>query len=122
MSKLTYISLFSSAGVGCFGFQLEKFDCIATNEIIERRLAVQRFNKKCKYDTGYVSGDITATETQQAILDEIKKWETLEKIKSDGRIENILFSHAYEPWNTDTVFGREKVIECIKECKKYVRR
>ena len=37
MSKLTYISLFSSAGVGCFGFQLEKFDCIATNEIIERR-------------------------------------------------------------------------------------
>ena len=48
--------------------------------------------------------------------------ETLEKIKSDGRIENILFSHAYEPWNTDTVFGREKVIECIKECKKYVRR
>jgi glyoxylase-like metal-dependent hydrolase (beta-lactamase superfamily II) len=48
--------------------------------------------------------------------------ETLEKIKSDGRIENILFSHAYEPWNTDTVFGREKVIECINECKNYVRR
>ena len=48
--------------------------------------------------------------------------ETLEKIESDGRIENILFSHAYEPWNKDAVFGRETVIECINECKKYVRR
>ncbi len=48
--------------------------------------------------------------------------ETLEKIKSDESIENILFSHAYEPWNTDAVFGREKVIECINECEKYVRR
>ena len=48
--------------------------------------------------------------------------ETLEKIKSDERIENILFSHAYEPWNKDAVFGRETVIECINECKKYVRR
>lgn len=81
MSSLTYISLFSSAGIGCFGFQLEKFNCIATNEIIERRLAVQRFNRKCKYDSGYVSGDITAAETQQAILDEIKKWEKLENTK-----------------------------------------
>ena len=48
--------------------------------------------------------------------------ETLKKIKSDQRIENILFSHAYEPWNTDVLFGREKVTNCIKECKKYVRR
>lgn len=30
----TYISLFSSAGVGCYGFMLEGFECIATNELI----------------------------------------------------------------------------------------
>ena len=43
---LTYISLFSCAGVGCFGFKKAGFECIATNELIERRLNVQKFNKK----------------------------------------------------------------------------
>ena len=46
--------------------------------------------------------------------------ETLEKLKNDEKIENIFFSHAYEPWNTDAVFGREKVIDCLNECKKYI--
>ena len=35
---LTYISLFSCAGVGCFGFKKAGFECIATNELIERRI------------------------------------------------------------------------------------
>lgn len=39
MSKpLTYISLFSSAGVGCYGFKQNGFECIATNEILTKRL------------------------------------------------------------------------------------
>ena len=46
--------------------------------------------------------------------------ETLEGIKRDERIENILFSHAYEPWYKDFMFGREEVLECIEECKKYI--
>ena len=58
-NKYTYISLFSSAGIGCYGFKMEDFECIATNELIERRLNVQKFNKKCKYDSGYICGDIT---------------------------------------------------------------
>ena len=41
---LTYISLFSCAGVGCFGFKKAGFECIATNELIERRINVQKFN------------------------------------------------------------------------------
>lgn len=45
--------------------------------------------------------------------------ETLEKIKSDGRIENILFSHAYEPWNKDFISGREDVLKCLSDCIKY---
>ncbi len=45
-NKLTYISLFSSAGVGCFGFKQNGFECIATNELIERRLNIQKINKK----------------------------------------------------------------------------
>ncbi|NLY17577.1 MAG: DNA cytosine methyltransferase [Clostridiaceae bacterium] len=72
--KLTYISLFSSAGVGCYGFNQAGFECIATNEIIERRLNIQRINRKCKYESGYIKGDATLPETKKQILDEIEKW------------------------------------------------
>lgn len=74
-NKLTYISLFSCAGVGCYGFKLEDYICIATNELIERRLNVQRINKKCTLDSGYISGDITLQQTKNLIFDEIKKWD-----------------------------------------------
>ena len=78
MSELTYISLFSSAGVGCYGFKMEDFQCIATNEIIERRLDIQRFNRKCKYETGYICGDITKEETKDQIRNEINRWKNHE--------------------------------------------
>lgn len=71
---LTYISLFSSAGVGCYGFHQESFHCVATNELLPRRLDVQRYNNKCEYDTGYIDGDITKEETQTRIYGEIARW------------------------------------------------
>lgn len=74
---LTYISLFSSAGVGCYGFKQAGFECIATNELIERRLNVQKFNDKCKYESGYICDDITTDETKDKISEEIKRWEKL---------------------------------------------
>lgn len=79
-NKYTYVSLFSSAGIGCYGFKMEDFECIATNELIERRLNVQKFNKKCKYDSGYICGDITLDETKQKLFDEIKMWKKKEKL------------------------------------------
>lgn len=45
---------------------------------------------------------------------------TIEKIEKEPRIENILFSHAYEPWYQDGVFGREQVLQCLQDCKKYI--
>lgn len=78
--KYTYISLFSSAGVGCYGFKMEDFECVATNELIERRLNVQKANHKCKYDTGYICGDITKDETKKILFDEIKMWNKKEKM------------------------------------------
>ena len=80
---LTYISLFSSAGVGCFGFKQAGFECIATNELIERRLDVQKYNHKCKYDTGYICADITAFETKNRIFNEINRWKNLGNDKVD---------------------------------------
>ena len=73
----TYISLFSSAGVGCYGFKLEKFECIATNELIERRLNIQKLNNKCKYESGYIKGDIKEDFVKEKIYKEIEKWKNL---------------------------------------------
>ena len=73
--SMTYVTLFSSAGVGCHGFQMEGYHCIATNEIIERRMQVQRCNHKCDDDSGYIVGDITSEEIKQRIYDEIHRWE-----------------------------------------------
>ena len=80
MNKLTYISLFSSAGVGCYGFKQEKFECVATNELIARRLQVQKDNGKCKYESGYICGDILKKETKDKIYAEIELWKTKEKL------------------------------------------
>ena len=77
---LTYISLFSSAGVGCYGFKQNGFECIATNEILTKRLKIQLFNNKCKYETGYLDGDISTKEIKNKLFAEIKKWQTEHKI------------------------------------------
>ena len=81
---MTYISLFSSAGIGCYGFKEAGFECIATNELISRRLEIQRHNKKCKYESGYICGDITLDETKALLRDEISMWERREKLKRVG--------------------------------------
>ena len=80
-NKLNYISLFSGAGIGCFGFKQNKFDCIATNEYIEKRLEIQRFNQKCKYESGYISGDITKPHIKQKIFNEIEFWNKKHNVK-----------------------------------------
>lgn len=72
--RLTYISLFSSAGVGCYGFKQENYNCVATVELIERRLNVQKYNHKCIYDSGYICGDITLEETQNRVFQELQMW------------------------------------------------
>lgn len=81
MRTWTYISLFSSAGVGCYGFKEQGFECIATSELLEKRLDIQRFNQKCKYETGYIGGDISLPKNQAKIFEEIQRWKNNDKIK-----------------------------------------
>lgn len=45
--------------------------------------------------------------------------QTLNKIKQDENVKNILFSHAYEPWKKDGVFGRENVNRILADCIYY---
>ena len=83
----TYISLFSSAGVGCYGFKLEGFDCVATNELIARRLDIQKYNNKCKYESGYICGDITKDTIKSKLYTEIDLWKEKENV---SRIDVVM--------------------------------
>lgn len=80
-TNLTYISLFSSAGVGCYGISQNGYDCMATAELNERRINIQRINKKCKYDDGYVCGDITQEHVKRQLLHAIANFKKKEKNK-----------------------------------------
>lgn len=80
---LTYVSLFSSAGVGCYGFKEAGFECIATNEIVQRRLNIQRLNGKCKFDSGYISGDIKEASIKEQIFKQIDFYKKLGNDKVD---------------------------------------
>lgn len=77
----TYISLFSGAGVGCYGFKMENFECIASVEIIKRRLQIQKYNHKCRYESGYIADDIKNAETKEKIISEIDFWKDNHNLK-----------------------------------------
>lgn len=76
----TYISLFSCAGVGCYGFKMAGFECVATNELLPQRMEVQKVNGKCKYPSGYICGDATSPETHRLIENEIAMWKEKERL------------------------------------------
>ena len=46
--------------------------------------------------------------------------ETLDKIRKDDRIKNLMYSHAYEPWYDDKILGRDRVIDALAECERYI--
>ena len=121
-NKPTYISLFSSAGIGCYGFKLEGFDCVATNELITRRLDVQRYNKKCKYESGYICGDITEDATKSALYAQIDLWRKKENV---SRIDVVIatppcqgMSVANHKKTSTEIVRNSLVIESIKIIKR----
>jgi DNA (cytosine-5)-methyltransferase 1 len=72
--ELTYVTLFSSGGVGCYGFKMENFRCVATNELLPKRMEVQKANSICKYESGYIIGDISKSDTKERIYAEVDRW------------------------------------------------
>lgn len=116
--KPTYISLFSGAGIGCYGFKLNNFECVITNELIERRLNIQKFNDKCKYSTGYICGDVTEEKIKQKIESEIDYWENIEHIDD---IDVVIatppcqgMSVANHKKKKDEIIRNSLVVEAIK--------
>lgn len=100
--ELTYISLFSCAGIGCTGFAKAGFRCIASNEIVSRRLEIQKYNNKCERQEGYIQGDITLQETKQLIFNEIEWW------KQNRRIEDVDVVIATPPCQGMSIFNHKK--------------
>lgn len=120
-NKPTYISLFSSAGVGCYGFKLEDFDCVATNELIARRLDVQRYNHKCKYESGYICGDITDNSIKDILYSQIDLWKKKENV---SRIDVVVatppcqgMSVANHKKGANEIVRNSLIIESIKIIK-----
>ena len=54
--------------------------------------------------------------------DEEAYLQTLARVKEDERIENVLFSHAYAPWDKDYAFGKEQVNQCLQDSLDYIER
>lgn len=69
----TYVSLFSSAGVGDYGFYQAGFKLLASNELLERRMNVQLANHVADKDSAYILGDITDKKIQKRVVDEVNK-------------------------------------------------
>lgn len=120
----TYVSLFSSAGIGCYGFKLSGFECIATCELLEKRLDIQRYNHKCRYESGYICGDMTLDETKERIDREFSLWQRRHKVKeldvliATPPCQGMSFAN-HKKTNPDKEMKRNSlVIESIKMTKK----
>ncbi len=61
--------------MGCYGFKEEGFYCVATVELLEKRLKIQSYNNKCVYKSGYICGDMTTQETKDRVFAELEMWE-----------------------------------------------
>lgn len=71
----SYVSLFSSSGVGDYGFQQSGFQLVASNELIERRINVQKVNRQVGTpDSAYIVGDIQTFEVKSKLYTQINKW------------------------------------------------
>lgn len=119
---MNYISLFSSSGVGCFGFKQENYECIASSELIERRLQVQRANKKIKRDEGYILGDITNKEVKNKLFESV---DNFKKEEQEKNVDVIIFtapcqgmSVANHKKNDGTITKNSLVVEALEIVKK----
>jgi len=45
---------------------------------------------------------------------------SIDRVRNDARVENILFSHAYEPWYEPRRMGREAVLNALTDCLNYI--
>lgn len=69
---LTYVSLFSAAGLGCYGFKQAGFRCVGTAELLAKRLEIQKANHVCSVEDAYYHGDLSSDEFLEKIASDVK--------------------------------------------------
>ncbi len=120
--KLNYVTLFSSGGVGCYGFHKNNFNCISSIEILKKRIEIQKANNICKFNSGYISEDIRLDSTKRELDKEINLW------KSKGLLSELDVIIATPPCQGMSVANHKKnnelkrnslVIESINIINKY---
>lgn len=115
---MNYISLFSSAGVGCYGLIKSGYHCVATSELIERRLNVQKNNLEIKNEDAYILGDISKKENKSQLYSVVNEY--LENNETEN-IDTIIFtppcqgmSVANHKKNDGTIERNSLVVEALE--------
>jgi len=70
----SYVSLFSSAGLGDYGFYQAGFTLVASNELLDKRMQVQRVNAISNDPSVYITGDIQLPEVKDKLYYKISQW------------------------------------------------
>lgn len=71
----SYVSLFSSGGIGDFAFRNAGFHCVASAELISRRLEVQALNNIADPED-LICGDLRVDSVFQKVLDRGHRWKS----------------------------------------------
>lgn len=87
-SVKSYVSLFSGAGIGCYGFTDAKFKCVATVELLEKRIKYQKFNNVCEFESGYICGDVS----DNGVLENAKNTIKLNLAKLNSRQLDVMLA------------------------------
>lgn len=67
-AEASYISLFSAGGIGDLGFHDEKFYCVASAELLSKRIEIQRLNHIADSDR-LICGDLLLPGTFQRVVE-----------------------------------------------------
>jgi len=117
---MNYATFFSGAGIGCHGLKINGFECILTNEYLEERMAIQRFNSKCGDEDRYIVGDIREPSTRkkiESILKQTQDNEGLDLLIATPPCQGIsLANHKKTPTE---IIRNSLILESILLTKKY---
>ncbi|MDK8821268.1 DNA cytosine methyltransferase [Corynebacterium accolens] len=74
----SYISLFSSGGIGDLGFKLEDYECIASAELLSKRLEIQRLNDIAAPED-LICGDLLQNHLYDKIISRADQWQSINR-------------------------------------------
>lgn len=86
---MNYVTLFSSAGIGCYGLKEAGFTGVSSVELLPKRLQIQKFNNKLKYKDGYILGDITSKDIKEELY---KSIENYKEKSNENSIDVVIFT------------------------------